>query len=151
LSGKPLHGHTFHVSKFINAPLPFVYRWCTDFREDDNKITGSKSQRRMLQKTRNRVVYLSIYRSHGKTNFGVNIVLLKPPRAWHLDFVGEEEFESGDYRLTELGARKTRLDMTFNEQYKIRNHPSQAEDTKHTNEIWDKYIAALERDYRHTG
>jgi hypothetical protein len=40
------------VSKTINAPLRYVYEWCTDFREDDPQITGSKSQRKVLEKTR---------------------------------------------------------------------------------------------------
>ena len=31
------------VSKTINAPLRYVYDWCTDYRETDPQITGSKS------------------------------------------------------------------------------------------------------------
>lgn len=147
---KPLSSHTIRVSKVINASLPFVYKWCTDYREDDPKITGSTNQRKILQRTRQRVVYLSIYKRGVKFKYAVDIVTLRPPKAWHLDFVGEEDDETGDYRLTKLGARKTRLDMVFKEKYKIRNAPTKLEDTKHTNETWDKYVAALERDYKST-
>jgi len=143
----PLRSHTIHVSKVINAPLSFVYKWCTDYREDDPKITGSKNQRKILQKTRQRVIYLSIYKRRGKFKYAVNIVTLYPEKAWHLDFLGEEDEETGDYRLTRLGARRTRLDMVFKERYKIRGAPTKAQDTKGTNEIWDKYVAALQRDY----
>ena len=139
--------HTFHVSKVINAPLKFVYNWCVDFREDDNKITGSKTKRIILQKTKQRVIYIFTYKRGGKTISGVDIVTLRPPNAWHLDLAGQEDDEIGDYRLTRFGPRKTRLDMTFKEKYKIANAPTKEEDTKQTNEIWDKYIAALERDY----
>ena len=37
--------------------------------------------------------------------------------------------------------------MRFKERYKVRNAPSAAEDKKGTEELWDKYVAALERDY----
>jgi hypothetical protein len=51
LKGLGLGGnHTYRVSRVINAPLKFVYDWCTDFRENDNKIPGSRT-RIILQKT----------------------------------------------------------------------------------------------------
>jgi len=147
LSAKVYSSHTLRVLKTINAPLSFVYRWCTDFREDDNRITGSKTQRKILEKTRGRITYLGIYKRRGKQMIGVNIVTLRPPNAWHLDYIGEEDDEVGDYHLTRLGPKKTRLDMVFRERYRIRNAPTKAQDTKHVHEIWDKYAKALEKDY----
>jgi hypothetical protein len=139
--------HTVHVSKVIKAPLKFVYNWCTDFREDDNKITGSKTKRIILQNTKQRVIYISTYKSRGKTLSGVNIVTLRPPNAWHLDFAGQEDDEIGEYKLTRIGPRKTRLTMTFKEKYKIANAPTKEEDTKSASQFWDKYVAALQKDY----
>lgn len=139
--------HSFRVSKIINAPLGFVFRWCTDFREDDPKITGSKTKRTILQKTAKRVIYVSTFRRGKHAKLGVNIVTLKPPNAWHLDFVGEEEDEIGHYKLAKLGSRRTRLDMKFTEKYKIKNAPTKEQDTRHVNEIWNKYVPALESDY----
>jgi hypothetical protein len=141
--------YTIHVSKIINAPLRFVFNWCTDFSEDDNKITGSKTRRIILQKTKQRAVYISAYRSSGRSRYGVNIVTLRPPRAWHLDYAGQEDDEIGDYRLTRLGPRRTRLDMTFRERYKITDAPTREENMKGTSEMWDLYVAVLERDYAH--
>jgi len=139
--------HTYHISKVINAPLKFVYNWCVDFREDDPEIWGSKMRRIILQKTKRRVIYMSTHRKGGKTIAAVRIVTLQPPNAWHLDLVGQENDEIGDYHLTRLGPRKTRLDITFKAKYRIANAPTKEKDTKQTNEIWDKYIVALERDY----
>jgi hypothetical protein len=76
---KPL----YRVRKIINAPLRFVYDWCTDHREDDNKITGSTAEFRILQKTNRRVIYLRTNESHGKTVTAVKMVTLRPPNAWH--------------------------------------------------------------------
>jgi hypothetical protein len=102
-------------------------------------------------KTKHRVIYVTSYRNRGKQVSAVDVVTLLPPKCWHLDFVGDEDDESGDYMLTSLGAEKTRLDMTFRERYKIQNAPSKAADVKHVQEIWDKYVAALEKDYRRRG
>ena len=142
-----LISHTVHVSKVIEAPLNFVYNWCTDFREDDNKITGSKTKRIILQNNKQRVIYISTYKVRGKTFSGVNIVTLRPPNAWHLDFAGQEDDEIGEYRLTRITPRKTRLNMTFKIKYKIANPPTKREDTKSTSKFWDKYVAAVEKDY----
>jgi len=151
MNSKKFASHTIRVSKVINAPLTFVYKWCTDFREDDNKITGSTNRRRILQRTRKRVVYVTTYFSRpGVARMGVNMVTLHSPTSWHLEFIGEEDNEVGDYKLTRLGARKTRLDMRFLERYKVRRAPTQTEDLKHTEQLWDKFVAALERDYART-
>jgi hypothetical protein len=141
--------HTHHVSKIINAPLKFVFDWCTDFREDDNQIAGSDTQRKILQKTKRRVIYISTYERDGKTVSGVNIVTLKPPKAWYLEYVGEEEDEIGSYKLKRLGPGKTRLDMTFTEKYKTTNAPTIDEDKNHTEQMWNRYVTALESDFSH--
>ncbi len=137
------------VSKSINAPLRYVYDWCTDYREDDPKLTASKSQRKILEKTKKRAIYAQIYVGvDGKQKVAVNIVTLKPPSAWHLDYFGEEDDEIGEYRLRSLGKNKTRLDMVFKEKWKeIAKIPSKEEQVEQTNRVWDKYAAALEKDY----
>lgn len=48
---------TIKVTKTINAPLRYVFNWCTDFREDDPALTNSKGSRKILEKTKKRVVY----------------------------------------------------------------------------------------------
>ncbi|MGA8904653.1 MAG: hypothetical protein WB661_06560 [Candidatus Bathyarchaeia archaeon] len=139
--------HMYRVTKIINAPLKFVYDWCTDYREDDNQITGSKAQFKILQKTNRRVIYLRTYERDGRTMIGVKMVTLRPPKAWHLDQVGEDEDAIGIYKLTRVGSEKTRLDMTFTEKYRISDAPTKEEDRKVTDQMWDKYVAALEKDY----
>ena len=139
--------HVYRVTKTINAPLKFVYDWCTDYREDDNQITGSKAQFKILQKTNRRVIYLRTYERDGGTMIGVKMVTLRPPRAWYLDQVGEDEDAIGIYKLTQVGSDRTRLDMTFKEKYKISDAPTKEEDRKVADQMWDKYVAALEKDY----
>jgi hypothetical protein len=77
----------------------------------------------------------------------VKIVTLRPPKAWHLDQVGEDEDAIGDYKLTRVGSERTRLDMTFTEKYKISDAPTKKEDKTAIHKMWDKYVPALEKDY----
>jgi hypothetical protein len=75
------------------------------------------------------------------------IVSLKPPDSWHLDWIGDEYLETGDYELTRLGDRRTRLKAVF----RIEDDPKtlkQSDFQKNGNAAWDKYVPALERDYR---
>ena len=137
------------VSKTINAPPHYVYEWCTDFREDDPRITGSKSQRTILQRTKRRVIYAQVYAgADGAQKVAVSIVTLNPPSSWHLDYFGEEDDETGDYRIKALGKDKARLDMVFKEKWKkIAKVPTLEEQARQTSDVWDKYVRALERDF----
>ena len=141
---------TTRVSKSINAPLRYAYEWCTDFREDDSKLTGSTSKRRIVEKTKKRVVYVTVYEgADGKEKMAVSYVTLKPPNAWSLEQFGEEDYETGEYRLKRLGKGKTRLDMVFRETWReIAKIPTIQEQIDGTERAWDQFIAALERDYR---
>ena len=140
----------YKVSRIIKAPQKFVFSWCTDFREDDPKITGSSSTRKMLEKTKKRVVYIATYKgADGNTKMNVNLVMLHPHTSWHLDQFGEEDNEVGDYKLTRLGKEETRLDMVFKETWKnIAQVPSLQEQISSTNRVWDKYVSALEQEYQ---
>jgi len=135
------------VSKTINAPQRYVFNWCTDFREDDPALTGSSSKRIILEKTKKRSVYISLYTgADGTEKVAVNYVTLKSPSSWHLEFFGEEDNEIGDYKLSSLGKNKTKLSMVFKETWKI-EAPSLEEAVESTGKAWDQYVAALENDY----
>jgi hypothetical protein len=137
------------ASKVINAPLRFVFNCCTDFRETDPEYTGSKSRRIILNKTKKQTIYAALYPgADGKEKVAVNIVTMKPPTSWHLESFGEEDYETGEYRLKSLGKNKTRLDMVFKEKWRdISPIPSIQEQLDGTNRVWDKYVQALEKEY----
>jgi hypothetical protein len=137
----------FRFSKIINAPLPFVYRWCTDFREDDYKITGSKIRRLILEKSNRRAVYITTQKG-SKVGTAVGIVTLHPPNRWHFDSIGDQRNVTGKYWLKKLGPRKVKLEIEFKRTWKVSPAPPRSEFTKHLEKTWGKYISALERDYR---
>jgi len=137
----------FSISKSINAPISFTYDWCTDFREDDHKLIGQKRRIAILERTEQRFI-MSIKTRHGsKIISAARIVSLAPPNAWHLDWIGDENDETADYRLTRLSARKTRLNVTFKVKPKVSSAPK-AQMIKSVNSSWDQYVNALENDYK---
>ncbi len=136
------------VTKTINAPLRYVYNWCTDFREDDPALTNSTGTRKILEKTKKRVVYAQLDpQTDGSQKIGVDYVTLKPPSSWHLEFFGEDDNEIGDYKLTSLGKNKTKLTMTFKESWKLVKPPTLDEQIASTSRSWDQFVAALEKEY----
>lgn len=134
------------ISRTIDAPIRFVYGWCTDLREDDYKISGSKSRRRILEKTGQRVIYTT--REKGAKSVGAaSVVTLHPPNTWHVDSIGDQRDTVGDYRLTRLCDGRTRLDIVFKVKRKSSAAPGRTQFLRHLNKSWDRYVATLDKDY----
>lgn len=136
------------VIKNINAPIKFVFNWCTDYQETDPDITGSKRKRIVLDRSKTRVVYAALFDEDGRTHVSVYDVKLKPPGSWHYDIFDPDRVGTGDYKLKRLSSRSTELRIIFRNRYK---NPTKMESvqeyTGRLNTLWDKYIAALEKEY----
>jgi hypothetical protein len=145
---KPVN-QTYRLSTTFSAPIDYVFDWCTDFLEDDpKKYLGSKTVRKILEKTTERVVWTVRYKEGKGFAEGVRAVWLYPRKAWHLDTCGDGR-EVGDYKLSPLGKSKTRLDMKFVVTYDSKNDVESKEEwegdgKKH----WTIYRKALEADFR---
>ncbi len=138
---------TYKLSQTFNAPLDFVFEWCTDFREDDNKIIGSKTKRSFLEKGKKRMVWAVNYKKDGKEIEGIRAVWLHAPGAWHLETCGDGN-EIGDYKLTSKGKNKTRLDMVFHVSYNSKGEVESKEEwEKDGINHWAIYADHLEKDY----
>ena len=139
----------YRYSVTFNAPIDFVYNWCTDYREDDPQITGASYRRIILEKNKKRVIYASDKKSSdGSTKLAVRIVTLSPgDYSWHLDYFSEEDLEQGDYKLNRIGKEKTRLDMVFRNRWKDGPGPTKEQFVSETKSSWDTYVPALEKDY----
>jgi hypothetical protein len=138
----------YKMSETFNAPMEYVFTWCTDFREDDNKFTGSKSVRKILESTPERVVWHIRYKEGKGFAEGVRAVWLNPPKSWHLDTCGDGR-EVGDYKLTPLGKSKTRLDMKFVVTYDSKDEVEDKDEwDSYGVEHWKIYKKALEADFK---
>lgn len=82
----------------------------------------------------------------------VGIVTLHPPNGWHFSSISRSEsivgqtIDTGKYHLKKIGSRTTKLEAVFNLKRTARA-TAKIELLNHLNEIWEKYAAALEKDY----
>jgi len=154
----PQRGHrvfattTVRVSKVVNAPLRYVYDWCTDYRVDDGRLQrGARvmPKFRVLRISPHRVVRVRIAPngSHDP-DIAVDVVRLNPPADWHTDQIDETDRMALDYHLVRLGPRKTRLDLYVTERWVTRKYPTPKELRQQVSRTWDRFSAALERRYR---
>ncbi len=139
---------TYKASATFRAPLEYVFQWCTDFREDDGEMVGSKAKKTFVERTDKRVIWITEYKEKGKNREGVRVVWLRPPDAWHLDTCGDGR-EVGEYRLTGKGKNKTRLDMRFRISYEDKHDaPDKKKWEKDVDEEWETFASHLEKDYK---
>jgi hypothetical protein len=135
------------ISKIINAPIAYVYNWCTDFRADDPKIIGAPYTRNVIEKTKKRAVWIQHYTRDGVEKEGIRYVTLSPPNSWHMEGVNEEMDRTGDYSLRPLGKDKTKLQIVIRTRYKSIEPEPVSKLKENISADWEKYKAALEKEY----
>lgn len=135
------------VIENIRAPFPFVFSWCTDFQEDDPKIIDSAAKRTITEKTSTKAVYLTEEMKEGRNIMTNSVVTMSPPDHWHVDAVGDEKDTSGNYHLFPEGTG-TRLEITFDTTYKRGQAPTPEARKRDILQNWDKFVAALELEYK---
>ena len=154
----PQRGHrvfettTVRVSKVINAPLRYVYEWCTDYRADDWRLQRGarvKPKFRVLRISPHRVVRVRLGPSGSHDpEIAVDVVRLHPPADWHTDQIDERDRMALDYHLVRLGRTKTRLELYVTERWVTPNYPTPLELRQRVSRTWDRLLAALEERYR---
>lgn len=141
--------HRATISKTIDAPLRYVYDWCTDFRSDDADLEGSKRKHRVVTVGSQRLVRVKVGGGGARTpRTSVEVVRLSPPDAWHKDTIGEADLDSMDYKLTALGPNKTRFTLDIVERWMVPKFPKKADWLRRSNEYWDELVLAIEERYR---
>ena len=140
---------TGRLSKIVDAPLRYVYDWCTDFRPDDRKFSRHKQRHRVVRVSPRRLVRIKVV-SNGDENptMAVELVRLSPPNAWHKDTIGEEELDSIDYKLTALSPNRTRVSLVMVERWLIPKFPKKADWLRSSSGYWDELVLAIEERYR---
>ena len=140
---------TGRLSKIVDAPIRYVYDWCTDFRPDDAKLSTSEQKHRVVRVSPQRLVRVKVH-GNGAKNPAINVemVRLSPPNAWHKDAIGEEDLHSIDYKLTALSPNKTRVSLVMVVRWMVPNFPEKADWLRSANKYWDKLVLAIEERYR---
>jgi hypothetical protein len=143
----------YEVRCEFRAPLEFVYRWCTDYTPQDARYEAEQYERRILLRSRRKVVYEDLEDTPEGWVWSRHVVRLAPPNRWHSDSVGSHRSYSLDYRLYRLPAGRTRLVLTARRRPTSigGKNPSKSAWERSVGEAWHRFSRALERDFRKAG
>lgn len=150
MAGRRWPRPTYVVRAEFDAPLSFVYRWCTDFTSGDPKLEEEDYERRIIRRSRKEVVYEDLMDSPTGWFWSRHTVSLRPPDRWHSDTVGSHREMSLDYKLSPLPNDRTRLTLT------ARRRPMGLGTSNVPKSKWEPGVAqswvvlgkSLEREYR---
>jgi hypothetical protein len=136
--------------KVIHAPLSFVFRWCTDYRNDDDRLTDSiyHYRSRIVLKERDRVIRIITVPGRDRNrSTDVEIISLRPPNRWRLDKFSVSDDNTGEYRLIRNGPRLTVLEIRFRTRWKVKRLPDMRRYRALFNRVWDKYVELIEKEF----
>ena len=140
---------TGRLSKIVDAPIHYVYDWCTDFRPDDSKLEGIKQRHRVVRVSPQRLVRVKVASKDARNpTINVEVVRLSPPNAWHKDTIGEEDLDSMDYKLTALSPSKTLVSLVMVERWMVPKFPKKSDWLHAANKYWDELVLAIGERYR---
>lgn len=143
----------YRLTVTLEAPLPFAFAWCTDYRADDATRAGERYERRILQRSRNRILYEDLWSQKDGWVWRRYDVRTRPPDRWHADSWGNQRDASLDYLLTPLSEDRTRLDLVMHRRPASGRsyQPSKRALEAELKVLWSNYARALARDYRAAG
>jgi hypothetical protein len=137
----------YSITKTFDVPISFAYRWCTDFTDDDPKLINAPYTRHVIEKTKSRAIWIQHYSRDGQDREGVRIVILSPPDSWHLESINEELYRTGDYKLTSLDRKRTKLQIKLKTMFHSVEPEFKSKLTQNLADDWEKYKIALMKDY----
>ncbi len=150
LTRSEVPGPEFHVQVTLPVPLDFAYRWCTDFRPTDAALEGEAYERRILSRTKRRVVFEDLEWMPVGWDWARYEVDLQPPDAWHMQRTGNHAHIVGDYRLTALPGQKTRFELWWRRRPALVEYfrMPKKERERTTVVAWKRFARAMGKDYR---
>jgi hypothetical protein len=149
--GSRVTHRTLRFRKLVHAPLAFVYRWCTDYREDDDRITDDiyHYQAKIALREPDRIVrVITVPGGHPNRDTDVELIFLLPPDRWHLKKFSLSDDKTGSYHLTKVGPDLTSIEMVFRETWKVSHVPDRERYRTLFNGVWDRYVEVMEKAYR---
>jgi hypothetical protein len=140
---------TYRYRIAFNAPLPFVFRWCTDYQPSDARLEHESFHRRILERGRRRVVYEDLEEVAGGWSWRRHVVTLDPPNHWHSKSVGNYRDIELDYALRELPGGRTELRFLGHRRPAVLGgaNPTVREFGRSMDASWRLFRKELERDY----
>jgi hypothetical protein len=141
---------TYEIRVVLKAPLPYAFRWCTDYRPDDGGRAHERYQRRILTRTQGRIVYEDLEDSPSGWIWKHTEVTLLPPNRWRAHSVGNRREFRLNYRLRALGTARTELTLRGRRRGTVLGgpNPPRARLERELRTLWRHLGDALAREYR---
>jgi hypothetical protein len=136
----------------FKAPLKFAYPWCTNFQPIDSKLEKEHYTRKIIERTRKRVIFEDLEEMRDGWVLNRTEVKLRPPNRWDADSHGNRRDAQLHYQLKPLPGKRTQLLLQWTVWPKT---PAAARLTAAKRERsaasgWKNFAAALEKDYRNS-
>jgi len=147
MAGRP---RTYTIRSSFNAPVPFVYAWCTDYTESDRALEGDPGSRKILRRRGRTVVYEDLNETPEGWMWSRQTVTLRPPDRWHAVAIGNHRTWVLDYSLRELPNGRTELTLRGVRRASalgVKN-PPKAVLERELRVMWANLGRNLERDFR---
>jgi hypothetical protein len=140
---------TYRYRIAFNAPLPFVFRWCTDYQPSDALLEHESFRRKILERGRRRVVYEDLEEVAGGWSWRRHVVALDPPNHWHSESIGNYRDIELDYVLRELPGGRTEMRFLGRRRPAVLGgaNPTVREFGRSMDVSWRLFRKQLERDY----
>jgi hypothetical protein len=143
-------GPEYRIRVTFDAPIDYVFAWCTDYTPQDAKLEGEAYTRKIIERRKRQVIFEDLEETKTGWDWGRDVVTLRPPTRWHMKGVGNHRDVEADYRLKTLPNGRTELDLRWRRRPKV---PDAAKLTKAQREAsslraWKLFGAALEQDYK---
>jgi hypothetical protein len=143
------------IRQRFRAPLPYVYRWLTDFSPEDPAREKAAYQRKIVERNRRSIIFEDLITR--KTGWEVirNIVTLHPPNRWHAEVGGNGPTWILNYRLSpaETGGTEILIRWIIRRRPHVRGEviPTKLEAQRMMQGFWKGLADSLDRDYRKEG
>ena len=143
-------GPEYRIRVSFGVPLDFAFAWCTDYTPEDASLEGESYQRKIIERTPDRVIFEDLEESDDGWNWSQDVVTLSPPNKWHMDGIGNRRDVTADYVLSPLPDGRTRFDLRWSRRPKVPEAKklTKAEREASTMRAWKRFAAAMEQDYR---
>ncbi|MGP8076477.1 MAG: hypothetical protein ACLP8Y_07085 [Thermoplasmata archaeon] len=157
----PLQRLTYQFTTKLAAPRPAAYRWATDYRPTDFRLSGLKATRKVEHLAKDLILLTDSFDEDpfdsrpGARTVKVKLVHLYPDRwAWTATHVsGPARYSQFLYQLTPRGPRACTLHFTGSQVERVARRPGRVSIARRTRELkredsqlWARLSASLAKE-----
>jgi hypothetical protein len=142
----------YTLRQTFDAPLPYVFRWLTDYSSEDPTYEEGSWKRKVIENGPRRAVLEDLTDTEDGWEWYRTVVDIHPPDRWNAELHGNVPDWKLSYRLTPLGRDRTTLTIQWRMRkggaLQGRKIPPKADTERSMRRLWRGFAAGLDEDYR---